>query len=281
MDRPQQTFEVRFRPPRFLLAKRPRFQHRNLFFWLRNAVYLGKRSDIYSDTLRYGEPLFWIPYTIGSLGPGISAYLIYRQFKEDFAEKQFVKYIFGKKIHAKAWLTFGLFLVWRLFMIWISFGINKPISILSLLINLPFLIVLGGLEELGWRGILQPKLEKIMAYLPSVLVVGVIWGLWHLPLWFIHGTVQSGFSFWLYFVSGLVLNSSFTAFYKYTNNLFLCITSHAWFNGCINLALYVGNNGVLELNLNWKVILFFSIDFIVSIIFGIVYVKKSRKHEKI
>lgn len=52
-------------------------------------------------------------------------------------------------------------------------------------------------------------------------------------------------------------------------------------DGCINLALYVGNNGVLELNLNWKVILVFSIEFIVSIIFGIFYVKKSRKHEKI
>jgi membrane protease YdiL (CAAX protease family) len=233
-------------------------------------------GNTYFNTLLYGTPLFWIPYTIGSLGPAISAYLIYRQFKEDFAEQTFIKYIFGKKINREVWLIFGLLLGWRLFMIWISFGIQKPISILSLLINVPFVIVLGGLEEVGWRGILQPKVEKVMTYLPSVLAVGVIWTLWHLPLWFIHGTAQSGISFGWYLVSGIVLTSNFTTLYKYTNNLFLCILSHAWFNICIGMALYVGNNGVLELNVNWKVILVFSIEFIVSVLLGVVYVKKVK-----
>lgn len=234
-------------------------------------------GNTYFNTLLYGTPLFLIPYTIGSLGAAISAYLIYRKYKDDFAEKCFTKYIFGNKPTAKIWLIFGLFLVWRVFMIWISFGIKKHISILSFLINLPFVIVLGGLEELGWRGILQPKLEKEITYLPSVLVVGIIWSLWHLPLWFMKGSVQSGFPFWLYLLSGLVLTASFTTLYKYTNNLFLCILSHAWFNSCIGLALYVGNNGVLQLNLNWKVIVVFAFEFIVSIIFGIVFVKKVEK----
>jgi uncharacterized protein len=228
-------------------------------------------GNTYFNTLLYGTPLFWILYTIGSLGPAMSAYLIYRQFKSDFAEKSFTKYIFGKKPTAKIWWIFGLFLVWRLFMIWLSFGIHKPISILSVLINLPFVIVLGGVEELGWRGILQPRLEKVMTYLPSVLVVGIVWSLWHLPLWFIHGTVQSLFPFGLYLASGIVLTSSFTTLYKYTNNLFLCIVSHAWFNDCINMALYVGNNGVLQLDLNWKVVLVFSIELVVAISFGFVY----------
>lgn len=228
-------------------------------------------GNTYFNTLWYGTPLCWILYTIGSLGPAISAYIIYRQFKEDFIEKSFIKYVFGKKIVGNAWLIFSLLLGWRLFMIWISFGIHKPISILSMLINLPFIIVLGGVEELGWRGILQPKLEKVITYLPSVLVVGIIWSLWHLPLWFITGTVQSGFPFGLYLVSGIVLTSSFTTLYKYTNNLFLCVVSHAWFNSCINLALFVGNNGVLQLDLNWKVIVVFSIELFVSMILGIVY----------
>ncbi|MFZ4800092.1 MAG: CPBP family intramembrane glutamic endopeptidase [Bacteroidia bacterium] len=234
--------------------------------------------NTYFNTLLYSTPTFWIPYTLGSLGPFISAYLIYRQFKEYFKDKTFVKYIFGTKPTTKVWLIFGLFLAWRLFMIWISFGINKPISIsiLSILINLPFVLVLGGLEELGWRGILQPKLEKSITYLPSVLVVGIIWSFWHLPLWFMKESVQSGFPFWLYFLSGLVLTASFTTLYKYTNNLFLCMLSHAWFNSCIGLALYVGNNGVLQLNLNWKVMVVFAFEFIVSVIFGIAYNRKNN-----
>lgn len=228
-------------------------------------------GNTYFNVLLYGTPLFWFPYTIGSLGPAISAYLIYRQFRDNFVEKSFEKYAFGNKIQAKAWLIFGLFLVWRLFMIWISFGIMKPISILSLLINLPLIIVLGGVEELGWRGILQPKLEKISTYFPSILVVGTIWSLWHLPLWFMEGTTQSAFPFGLYWVSGIVLTASLTTLYKYTNNLFLCIISHAWFNACIGFALYVGDNGVSQLDVNWKVIIVFSFEFIVAISLGIVY----------
>ena len=243
--------------------------------WL--TIIIGNQ---YFNILLYGTPLFWIPYTIGSLGPAISAYLIYRQFTNDFEEKSFVQYIFGKKPTAKIWLIFGLFLVWRLFMIWVSFGIHKPISILSVLINLPFIIVLGGVEELGWRGILQPKLEKVITYLPSVLVVGIIWSLWHLPLWWMHGAVQSTFPFGLYLMSGIILTISFTTLYKYTNNLFLCIVSHAWFNSCVNLALFEGNDGVLQLDLNWKVMVVFSIELIVSIILGIDFIRKKRTNLK-
>jgi hypothetical protein len=112
--------------------------------WL--IIILGNR---YFNALWYGEPLFWIPYAIGSWGPVISSYIIYRQFKENFSEASFVKYIFAEKINTKIWLIFGLFTIWRLLMIWFAFGINKPISILSIIINLPFLILLGGLEELG------------------------------------------------------------------------------------------------------------------------------------
>lgn len=238
--------------------------------WL--IIIIGNK---YFNTLWYGEPLFWIPYLIGVLAPAISSYIIYRQFNKDFIPEFFVKYIFGRKIDRKVWLIFGLFTVWRLLMIWIAFGINKPISILSIIINLPLLILLGGLEELGWRGILQPQAEKVINYLPSILIVGTIWSIWHLPLWMIKGTVQSSFPFGLYLFSGIILTASFTTLYKYTNNLFLCILSHAWFNGCIGLALYIGNDGTLQLDLNWKVIVAFLIELIVSIILGIAHSRKN------
>jgi uncharacterized protein len=42
------------------------------------------------------------------------------------------------------------------------------------------------------------------------------------------------------------------------------------------MALYVGDNGVLQLDLNWKVMLVFSIELIVSVILGIVYNRKKN-----
>jgi hypothetical protein len=84
-------------------------------------------GNAFFNKILYGTPLFWIPYTIVSLCPIISAYLTYQQFKENFAEQTFIKLIFGKKNSGKLWLILGLFLMWQLFIVWIFFGITKPI----------------------------------------------------------------------------------------------------------------------------------------------------------
>lgn len=53
------------------------------------------------------------------------------------------------------------------------------------------LIVIGPLsEELGWRGYAQTRLETRWSPLTSGMVVGVVWALWHLPLFLMPGTSQ-------------------------------------------------------------------------------------------
>ncbi len=37
-------------------------------------------------------------------------------------------------------------------------------------------------EEFGWRGYLLPKMLKQFSVVPTLLISGVIWGLWHAPL---------------------------------------------------------------------------------------------------
>lgn len=39
----------------------------------------------------------------------------------------------------------------------------------------------GPLEEFGWRGFLAPLLQQRFSPLPASVLVGLIWGLWHLP----------------------------------------------------------------------------------------------------
>lgn len=40
----------------------------------------------------------------------------------------------------------------------------------------------GGQEEIGWRGFAQPELQQRYSAVVAAVVVGVIWGSWHLPL---------------------------------------------------------------------------------------------------
>lgn len=43
-------------------------------------------------------------------------------------------------------------------------------------------LFLGGLEEPGWRGFAQPHLQRGYPPVRATLIVGVVWGLWHLPI---------------------------------------------------------------------------------------------------
>lgn len=58
-----------------------------------------------------------------------------------------------------------------------------------------FMIILGPVEEIGWRGFALPLLQRKMAPLWAGLVLGLIWGLWHLPAFVMSGTPQSAWSF--------------------------------------------------------------------------------------
>ena len=53
------------------------------------------------------------------------------------------------------------------------------LAVLFIIVNM---FVLGGSEELGWRGVVQPRLQNQMSVFTTGLVIGVFWWAWHLPL---------------------------------------------------------------------------------------------------
>jgi membrane protease YdiL (CAAX protease family) len=74
--------------------------------------------------------------------------------------------------------------------------------------------VKGPVEEIGWRGFALPVLQRRMAPLWAGLVLGIIWGVWHLPAFFLSGTPQSAWSFTDFFIGTVALSVIATALFN-------------------------------------------------------------------
>jgi uncharacterized protein len=91
-------------------------------------------------------------------------------------------------------------------------------------------------EEYGWRGYALDRLQSKFNALYSSLILGFIWGIWHLPLFFISGTTQSFIPIYE-FILIQMLSSIFYTWILNNNrdkngnvNVFLAIMYHAMGN---------------------------------------------------
>lgn len=78
-------------------------------------------------------------------------------------------------------------------------GPLKPVdpALLAMALIWPVMAALG--EELGWRGFLFPRLVPRLGLVGAAIVVGLIWGLWHLPADYVALKAYGGL-FWLAFL---------------------------------------------------------------------------------
>ena len=96
-------------------------------------------------------------------------------------------------------------------------------------------VIIGGLgEETGWRGYLQPTLQRRFAVLPATGLVAVTWAAWHAPLFWLIGTYEDFPPVMLpVFVGGLAAGSVVLA---WLNNRTRSVLACAVWHGTYNLA---------------------------------------------
>ena len=91
-------------------------------------------------------------------------------------------------------------------------------------------------EEVGWRGYALPALQARHGALLSSLILGVLWALWHLPLFFNSDTLYGNLPFVLFLAYLVPFTILITWVYNGTGgSVLLAILMHAVFNASSEL----------------------------------------------
>ncbi len=113
----------------------------------------------------------------------------------------------------------------------------------NFLMLLLVIFLIGPFEEIGWRGYCIDSLRDKFNLIKTSLMFGAIWGLWHVPLFFIHnGGLQKEiwdlglFQTFIYF-TGLFLITIITNWLYVKNNrsILSAILFHSIYDLCLNV----------------------------------------------
>ena len=145
-----------------------------------------------------------LPLTVlGAFGPAAGACFSLRTLAGRGAVRQYLRSLLDFRFGWQAWilpvlaLGGGTCVAWALPELW---GASRLGVLLPSLWVFPLYLLLmmsfgGGQEELGWRGFILDPIEARLGPLLGNLLFGVVWAVWHLPLFFIPGTSQAFMSF--------------------------------------------------------------------------------------
>jgi membrane protease YdiL (CAAX protease family) len=93
-------------------------------------------------------------------------------------------------------------------------------------------LFIGPIEEFGWRGVALPLLQRRFAPLWAGLILGVIWGLWHVPAFLLSGTPQSAWAFGPYFIAVVAISVILTPMFNAARgSLLIAALFHFQMNG--------------------------------------------------
>ena len=183
---------------------------------------------------------------LGALAPTLSVVILLKKYGAIGSRKNILHFVldFPKKI--LPYIILFAFLLWRFLVFWFTGDTTQAQPFYMLFpILLAQLFFQGGFEEPGWRGFMQSYFEKKYPLILSIVLVSIIWSVWHIPLWFVPGSAQSQMSFLIFFLQILVNTCSLAAILKLTNSVVFFMIYHAWCNSVFLVIPFEMNTGII------------------------------------
>ncbi|MCB2308263.1 CPBP family intramembrane metalloprotease [Clostridium estertheticum] len=161
---------------------------------------------------------------------------------------------------------------------------RSVVTVITLVIGIFTSIITATGEEIGWRGFLLPQLTKIWNIKVAVIVSGLIWAAWHMPI-MIAGLYLPGTPLWfklpMFVIEVIAITVIMSVLRLESNSVWPAILLHASHNyfdqaifgtltNSINKSYYVGETGIITV--------------IVSILVAIITVmllKNNDRHEPV
>lgn len=184
----------------------------------------------------------YVPYVLGGLSPTIASYLSLKRNNKVANMKEWLKNVFDFRHSIFSYLMVVMMAILFILPQCLISGYEKGAPIYAILVMIPAMMFGGGLEEAGWRYILQPELEKRYSFTTSTTIVSIIWWFWHLPLFFIQGVTQYGQNFLAFGISVLGLSFALASIRKNTGSVWLCVLFHSMINSL--WGIYVFHNNI-------------------------------------
>ena len=150
-------------------------------------------------TKEVSEELMPFVYLATLLGPSLAGILLTGLVdgRVGFREllSRLLRWRVGARWYAVALLTAPLLITATLFALSLTSPVFLPVIVTTddkvslLLTGIVMGLVVGFFEELGWTGFAVPRLRLRYGVLTTGLIVGLLWGAWHFPLF--SGSVSS------------------------------------------------------------------------------------------
>ena len=96
----------------------------------------------------------------------------------------------------------------------------------AMLAYFPWTLLQGGLEEVGWRWYLQPRISIGKSFALNMLVIAAIWFVWHIPIYRLPWITAGSSNYLVFFL--MILGNTFTlgAVKELSRGSIPCIAAH-------------------------------------------------------